>query len=497
MPFDEHGIKWSCEPCIRGHRSSKCAHFDRLMVSVGKAGRPLSKCPHVQGSCNCKKLCAFMVAIPKAGTGCLCRPVYKMLLDENGPTPPVSQLPIDITAGSSATTSATPSPSKIQKSSKKTVKPALEQVTRTLHSIPELHQQALRHEIPAPSPYTPQAQTGYSYHPTGAIPLQPSAWTPANSYSSGGARLSNGTTTAGTHHVNHFQSPSHTIASTPVHSPGSCCSNSRRDSQSIVKVEPNSIIEDVFSSPSITASPATSSSSHWQGYSSIDGHIPSLDGGANDFHPALAGLSYQVPFNPYSNHADLGFHQIPIPQQYPVGHGPVGPVGPPVAAQHGFTAHTSGTAHNCSCGPKCNCYACPDHPYNDVTVQHVQEIGRIIAEESQTPENENQPQAESHKTNTNEPLISEPLVNSSVHLTNGYDPMPAGSCCGNAEEDEVDDEHDGDTLSPFTGSNVMLPDAYYTYEYQIGLPGACAGEAGDCQCGPSCTCLGCLTHGNE
>lgn len=53
------------EPCIRGHRSSKCAHYDRLMVSVGKAGRPLSKCPHVEGSCNCKKLGAFMVAIPK------------------------------------------------------------------------------------------------------------------------------------------------------------------------------------------------------------------------------------------------------------------------------------------------------------------------------------------------------------------------------------------------------------------------------------------------
>jgi len=55
------------EPCIRGHRSSKCQHFDRLMIKVPKAGRPLAKCPHPKGSCSCQKLYAFMVRIPKGG----------------------------------------------------------------------------------------------------------------------------------------------------------------------------------------------------------------------------------------------------------------------------------------------------------------------------------------------------------------------------------------------------------------------------------------------
>lgn len=55
----------SSEPCIRGHRSSKCQHFDRLMMKVPKAGRPLAKCPHPKGSCSCQKLYAFMVRIPK------------------------------------------------------------------------------------------------------------------------------------------------------------------------------------------------------------------------------------------------------------------------------------------------------------------------------------------------------------------------------------------------------------------------------------------------
>lgn len=53
------------EPCIRGHRSSKCQHFDRLMMKVPKAGRPLAKCPHPKGTCSCQKLYAFMIRIPK------------------------------------------------------------------------------------------------------------------------------------------------------------------------------------------------------------------------------------------------------------------------------------------------------------------------------------------------------------------------------------------------------------------------------------------------
>ena len=82
MPLDEEGAKWSwydntcsifnvasltsrSEPCIRGHRSSKCQHFDRLMMKVPKAGRPLAKCPHPKGTCSCQKTYAVMVRIPK------------------------------------------------------------------------------------------------------------------------------------------------------------------------------------------------------------------------------------------------------------------------------------------------------------------------------------------------------------------------------------------------------------------------------------------------
>ena len=53
------------EPCIRGHRSTKCEHFDRFMLRVKKPGRPLSTCPHPKNSCSCGQERIMMVRIPK------------------------------------------------------------------------------------------------------------------------------------------------------------------------------------------------------------------------------------------------------------------------------------------------------------------------------------------------------------------------------------------------------------------------------------------------
>ncbi|EPE32569.1 Zinc copper-regulated transcription factor [Glarea lozoyensis ATCC 20868] len=65
-----NGLKMACEPCIRGHRSTKCNHAnERLMVQVRKPGRPLSQCPHPGGqACMCGSVTA---AIPRKQT-CHC-----------------------------------------------------------------------------------------------------------------------------------------------------------------------------------------------------------------------------------------------------------------------------------------------------------------------------------------------------------------------------------------------------------------------------------------
>jgi hypothetical protein len=52
------------ESCIRGHRSSKCAHFDRPMKRIPKAGRPLANCTHINGAnCHCREVWAIMVPL--------------------------------------------------------------------------------------------------------------------------------------------------------------------------------------------------------------------------------------------------------------------------------------------------------------------------------------------------------------------------------------------------------------------------------------------------
>ncbi|QDS76219.1 hypothetical protein FKW77_008566 [Venturia effusa] len=67
MIIDGESKKVACGPCIRGHRSSKCRHNDRLMIEVRKPGRPLSACPHASGSCNCVR--AVTYAVPRGNQG--------------------------------------------------------------------------------------------------------------------------------------------------------------------------------------------------------------------------------------------------------------------------------------------------------------------------------------------------------------------------------------------------------------------------------------------
>ncbi|GAA5937496.1 copper fist DNA-binding domain-containing protein [Sporobolomyces koalae] len=56
------GVKYACQACIKGHRSSKCTHTDRELTEIKKKGRPTSQCTHcrqlrktrsVHGKCEC------------------------------------------------------------------------------------------------------------------------------------------------------------------------------------------------------------------------------------------------------------------------------------------------------------------------------------------------------------------------------------------------------------------------------------------------------------
>jgi len=70
------------EPCIRGHRSTKCEHWDRFMVMVKSPGRPLSTCPHPKDGCQCSSKKVMMVSILR-GTNLTMKKLCVHLFDLN------------------------------------------------------------------------------------------------------------------------------------------------------------------------------------------------------------------------------------------------------------------------------------------------------------------------------------------------------------------------------------------------------------------------------
>ncbi|KAL2354914.1 hypothetical protein BJ546DRAFT_48351 [Cryomyces antarcticus] len=62
MVVDEHGAKWACDACLKGHRVTNCHHEDRKLFFVPGKGRPPTQCQHCReerkrrgahSSCQC------------------------------------------------------------------------------------------------------------------------------------------------------------------------------------------------------------------------------------------------------------------------------------------------------------------------------------------------------------------------------------------------------------------------------------------------------------
>ncbi|GCB22763.1 protein GRISEA [Aspergillus awamori] len=487
MPLDEEGAKWSCEPCIRGHRSSKCQHFDRMMMKVPKAGRPLARCPHPKGTCSCQKLYAFMIRIPKGST-CLCRPVYQVPADaaESASTTPIPAPPIPIAA-----------PNKIQKPIKRQVKTAPENLTKALNSISEFGNQQLEHgKLGRPSPYTAQEQRLSSSYDI--IKQEP---TPSHKAFE---RASEDKAPQGGSCCSRKPQPPQTI--TPdVQAPAvqrSCCSKSKPAAQDVEKE--GSILDssDYFHPPVFDTDNAryTPNSipqvSTWQDFQaakqsqymqpfalpvSESGYLP-MAGPAADIRPKPLDFQHPHAFNNY----DLFSNQTSQPPSENTQN---------VVADPKCTA--SEVAHDCSCGDGCQCLGCASHPFNNTTRQHVQQMGLLVAlnDDEQSPERLN-----SHRGS---PLQSQPPDFSSLQysFTNFGNPLGEGFhpvAMHPYAQQSTDPGHvnKGYSSPPadYLGQQLMVPSEYYTLEYPVGLPSACVDTTGSCQCGNDCTCVGCLTH---
>ncbi|KAJ5561664.1 hypothetical protein N7535_003874 [Penicillium sp. DV-2018c] len=484
MPLDEEGAKWSCEPCIRGHRSSKCQHFDRLMMKVPKAGRPLAKCPHPKGTCSCQKTYAVMVRIPK-GSSCLCRPLYKV--------------PMETTESTQSTPPSMPSASspagKIQKSGRRqsVMQAAPQNIARALENMPK----NLKFEEGTPNliadPYTAPTENEGTPSPQ-EHSKQKSQSPQASSCCSQKPEAPR-------------SAPALTAAPVPAEDGGSCCGGSRPPTTNqAVHTEAEAVKQQyqqsaIWDDQTYMQFPTTQISS-WQG--------PADPRHGNYMHSAMRQAQTQ-PSNLHDGYLSMGtqgpqttmFHMTSPPTLAYSNHmNGLGidqsPMGPYMLnnPEPFYVAPPSGDAcHDCRCGDDCQCLGCAAHPFNTTTRRHVQEMGAMITfnDGDQNADFMNSYQPSPYQAST--PTTSFPyFVPNTPTMDHGFQQMPFGSYS------DPNSTLPSGYSSPLSSNQhhlnqqLMHPSEYYTLEYPVGLPSSCSDVTGSCQCGSDCSCVGCLTH---
>jgi hypothetical protein len=130
------------------------------------------------------------------------------------------------------------------------------------------------------------------------------------------------------------------------------------------------------------------------------------------------------------------------------------PVG---ADDNGSADKDQWTAHDCCCGPSCNCLGCAVHPFNQATHEYIASA------------------LKSQKQN-------------GVHGSDALGPVQNGQVSEAAPGNTP-----SDTASPASNNDglVYSADEYFFFQYQI-----CEGEGNTCPCGDDCQCIGCIIHGN-
>lgn len=148
----------------------------------------------------------------------------------------------------------------------------------------------------------------------------------------------------------------------------------------------------------------------------------------------------------------------------------------------------------CNCGDDCQCLGCASHPFNNTTLQHVQEMGVMMTfDGDQTPD----PMASAYQSSPSQGSTSAPMNFSFMHSAPSLDHGVHNNSL-DAYADPNSNLPSGYSSPLPTGhplnQQLMHTSEYYTIEYPVGLPGTCSDVTGSCQCGSDCSCVGCLTH---
>ncbi|KZM20843.1 copper ion binding [Ascochyta rabiei] len=486
--------KVACGPCIRGHRSSKCDHRDRVLVEVRKPGRPLSSCPHPTGSCSCERI-VINYTIPKTSE-CAC---------------PSERAQSVAVAGNS----------RISKHKRKST---------------AVHPTSLEKAIKA----SQDVETDTSSYST---PTERSASNEASPPSSASSTPRMLPTQKA--EVSSCCKPK--PAPPPVAQAGGCCSNKAKQQQQptpITAVAPAPIKSCCAGKPQPNNVPNAQNGAH-----NIGQHFQF------QIHPQFRAPQYQSfpaqaptappPFGfgaPIYNHAAAAYQQSMAMPMNGAMHGSL----PHHAIGHRIPQHNP--EHNCHCGEGCSCFGCAAHPNNATMMEYVRLMAEFQytgafggqqaplydmptyphhpgfgAETSSAVSFTSLPQSYALPNPTHMPFqasldatvmadsplsLSDPWRQRSVSSPSISEPQYLDSATPTPTESQLKLEMAPPTAVPAASTPVadspsvsngeetptLSPSSFFWNE--MVLPG-CNDATGTCQCGDGCECVGCLTHGGH
>lgn len=479
MPADFAGDKWACEACVRGHRATRCDHFDRWMVRVKKPGRPLRECPHAGGPCACADDKVIMMRVPKIetkGGGCLCQKIrsFDPALDGNNAQHSRGSSRMQDPWDMNPYLNFQPNPqSPVQHSAQHL---AFQHHTASLNaSASTANGQDVRAEPPQFLPLQD--------------PMQPQQL-PSNADSSdwGMPAATPMTVTQGSQVIH--QQPSHSDA--PVHSPMTLQSSGL----------PQQVGPDDHLDPSLRPPPEHLDAANLQPLSSPFNPFQHVMSGNHGQELHNVSTTVQSPISNTQYRGDpatlaqsMRFEQLGY--QYPEHDDPYGTTS---AAGPSAELNDVTSSPNCQCGPGCDCVFCASHPYNAATRERVQDLTQIMATDNCWSGNSasrphsgyggaptNGTGMESMTEQGYPPLGNEPFPFPASGWTNSTVQGPALQPTFN-QDAFVDNGDHSNELFPRTTRST----GYYLMEYNVNSN--CTDATGTCLCGSDCKCSGCLTH---
>ncbi|KAF3201992.1 hypothetical protein TWF679_011121 [Orbilia oligospora] len=493
-----NGVKFACEPCMRGHRSSKCTHSDRILIKVRKPGRPLSSCPHEAGTCSCE---IASVAIPKSSNSCPCGTPAdgRVKKEDRGPkvrgvshlssipSTPVQQAPMappfgfpggflspgienpnDFMSGVdpqmwppggfNGMNPLDPFAAPLDLGTPQFFPPGPSQPTG-LPSVPIVKTPSKK-SCCKPEPGSMDPQSFMDAATTGFPGLQPTQLPPNNQYGDFQIPKEQKTRRHTTEMYPRKRASAGTYPDGDMRQFGAHGPDGRSTSVPNVPLMGPQMVPGMQ-------------------YGVQQGEPISLDTQDPDYTIYSTRRFNQRQVN-YMN-AIREAHERQLQEEADnarrasqaneharkISGGCCAPPDPamPYALPHG---------QDCGCGPNCNCVMCITHPYNNATVEYIRNIHQTM----QTPEQS----SEEHS----------PSTIGFSHSVSGAEFPSTGSVgmFGDAVLDNILDDKDMLSMQ----GNQLSPSAFIQLDYNLGN---CSQHNGGCMCGDGCQCIGCLTHGGH